>query len=148
MGGYRQYGERVYRMFDDNNARNLGQFIFDDKGFYTTKSIAVEPKIAGSGNFTLTKDNQTGYYFEGASPTAIQLFDPITMTKKGQLGDYSTQIQQLETDLRLTGVNFRAIGQHFLAVNGDKLYADITLVKTRALKEECLMELLQMYTSQ
>ncbi|WP_231738027.1 hypothetical protein [Myroides odoratus] len=131
MGGYRQYGERVYRMFDDNNARNLGQFIFDDQGFYTTKSIAVEPKIAGSGNFTLTNDNQTGYYFEGASPTAIQLFDPITMTKKGQLGDYSTQIQQLETDLQLTGVNFRAIGQHFLAVNGDKLYADITFGKNQ-----------------
>lgn len=131
MGGYRQYGDRVYRMFDDNNARSLGQFVFDEKGFYTTKSIAVEPKIAGSGNFTLTNDNQTGYYFEGATPTAIQIFDPITMTKKGQLGDYAAQIQQIEANLQLTGVNFRAIGQHFLAVNGDKLYADITFGKNQ-----------------
>ena len=131
MGGYRQYGDRVYRMFDDNNARSLGQFVFTDQGFYTTTSIAVEPKIAGSGNFTLTNDHQTGYYFEGAQPTAIQIFDPISMTKKGQLGDYTTQIQQLEATLQLTGVNFRAIGQHFLAVNGDKLYADITFGKNQ-----------------
>ena len=131
MGGYRQYGDRVYRMFDDNNARSLGQFVFNDQGFYTTKSITVEPKIAGSGNFTLANDHQTGYYFEGAQPTAIQIFDPITMSKKGQLGDYTTQIQQLEATLQLTGVNFRAIGQHFLAVNGDKLYADITFGKNQ-----------------
>jgi len=131
MGGYRQYGNRVYRMFDDNNTRALGQFVFDDQGFYTTKSIAVEPKIAGSGNFTLADDHQIGYYFEGAAPTEIQLFDPISMTKKGKLGDYTTQIKKLEEELQLTGVNFRAIGQHFLAVNGDKLYADITFGKNQ-----------------
>ena len=131
MGGYRQYGNRVYRMFDDNNTRSLGLFVFDDKGFYTTKSIAVEPKIAGSGNFTLSNDHQTGYYFEGANPTEIQLFDPISMVKKGKLNDYVTPIQQLETKLNLTGVNFRAIGQHLLAINGDKLYADITFGKNQ-----------------
>lgn len=131
MGGYRQYGNRVYRMFDDNNGRSLGQFIFDENGFYTTKSIAVEPKIAGSGNFTLANDHNTGYYFEGATPTEIQIFDPIAMGKKGRLGDYATQIQQIEEELQLTGVNFRAIGQHLLAVNGDKLYADITFGKNQ-----------------
>ncbi|MGG5577361.1 hypothetical protein ACPDHL_08475 [Myroides sp. C15-4] len=131
MGGYRQYGDRVYRMFDDNNGRSLGQFVFDDKGFYTTKSIAVEPKIAGSGNFVLSNDHLTGYYFEGANPTEIQLFDPISMVKKGKLGDYATQIHQLENEYQLTGVNFRAIGQHLLAVNGDKLYADVTFGKNQ-----------------
>lgn len=131
MGGYRQYGNRVYRMFDDNNSRALGQFIFDDKGFYTTKSIAVEPKIAGSGNFTLTNDHTTGYYFEGAQPTQIQIFDPIGMAKKGMLGDYAEQINALEKKLNLQGVNFKAIGQHLLAINGNKLYADITFGKNQ-----------------
>lgn len=131
MGGYRQYGDRVYRMFDDTNTRILGQFVFDKQGFYTTKTIAVEPKIAGSGNFTLTEDGNTGYYFEGATPMEIQIFDPINMVKKGKLGDYTTVIQRLEEELHLTGVNFRAIGQHLLAVNGDKLYADITFGKNQ-----------------
>ncbi|SEI92113.1 hypothetical protein SAMN04488018_1074 [Myroides marinus] len=131
MGGYRQYGNRVYRMFDDNNSRVLGQFVFDEKGFYTTKSIAVEPKIAGSGNFTLTNDYTTGYYFEGAQPTQIQIFDPVGMAKKGMLGDYTDQINALEMKLNLQGVNFKAIGQHFLAINGNKLYADITFGKNQ-----------------
>lgn len=131
MGGYRQYGNRVYRMFDDNNSRALGQFVFDEKGFYTTKSIAVEPKIAGSGNFTLTNDYTTGYYFEGAQPTQIQIFDPVGMAKKGMLGDYTDQINALEKKLNLQGVNFKAIGQHFLAINGNKLYADITFGKNQ-----------------
>lgn len=131
MGGYRQYGDRVYRMFNDDNGRSLGQFVFDDKGFYSTKSIAVEPKIAGSGNFTLSNDHSTGYYFEGATPTEIQLFDPVAMVKKGKLGDYAEQIQQVESEYQLTGVNFRAIGQHLLAVNGDKLYADLTFGKNQ-----------------
>ncbi|MDR0193705.1 MAG: hypothetical protein LBI73_01165 [Myroides sp.] len=131
MGGYRQYGNRVYRMFDDNNSRAIGQFVFDEKGFYTTKSIAVEPKIAGSGNFTLTNDYTTGYYFEGAQPTQIQIFDPVGMAKKGMLGDYTDQINALEKKLNLQGVNFKAIGQHFLAINGNKLYADITFGKNQ-----------------
>ncbi|KZE81041.1 hypothetical protein AV926_09735 [Myroides marinus] len=131
MGGYRQYGNRVYRMFDDNNSRALGQFVFDEKGFYTTKSIAVEPKIAGSGNFTLTNDYTTGYYFEGAQPTQIQIFDPVGMAKKGMLGDYTDQINALEKKLNLQGVNFKAIGQHLLAINGNKLYADITFGKNQ-----------------
>lgn len=129
MGGYRQYGNRVYRMFDDNNNRILGQFIFAEDGSYTTKSISVEPKIAGSGNFAIDNNNTTGYYFDGTNPLEIQMFDPETMASKGKFANYENEIKALETSLKLEGVKFRAIGQHMIAINGDKLYADITFGK-------------------
>ncbi len=132
MGGWRTHGDNIYKMFRSadyatgiekvnvaaDGTVTAGQFI-------ASKNPAEAEKYFGTGNFVI-KDDDLGYYWDAAEPTKIQKFNPSTMANTGSI-DFTDVVNEQGEDE--AGINFRAIGQKFLAIKGDKLFANITYAK-------------------
>jgi len=124
FGGWRPYGNQLLKMFStQTNALGIEQLNVDATGKITAgKFIAADNKTNGSGNFVIV-DEAKGYYWDGASPLKIQIFNPTTMSRTGDI-DFAEVVNERGQDT--PEILFRSIGQKFLAVKGGKLYANIT----------------------
>ncbi|MBK1440175.1 hypothetical protein JHJ32_09275 [Parapedobacter sp. ISTM3] len=132
MGGWRTHGNNIYKMFRTSDyATGIEKINVAADGtvtagqFIASKNPTEADKYFGTGNFVI-KDDNLGYYWDAAEPTKIQKFNPSTMSNIGSL-DFADAINERGEDG--TGINFRAIGQKFLAIKGNKLFANLTYAK-------------------
>lgn len=130
FGGWRPQENRLFKMFSSQtNALGIEELSVDAQGkISSAKFIAGDNKSNGSGNFVIENAN-SGYYWDGAKPLAIQTFNPATMARTGEL-DLTAVVNERGKDV--PEILFRSIGQKFLAIKGGKLYANITYAKTNA----------------
>ncbi|MBD1419983.1 hypothetical protein [Sphingobacterium chuzhouense] len=132
MGGWRTHGNNIYKMFRTADyATGIEKLNISANGivtagaFIASKNQAEAAKYFGTGNFVI-KDDNLGYYWDAAEPMKIQKFNPSTMQNTGSLDLTAAVNEHGESE---TGINFRAVGQKFLAIKGNKLYANITYAK-------------------
>lgn len=132
MGGWRTHGDNIYKMFRTSDyATGIEKINIAANGtvtagaFLASKDAAASAKYFGTGNFVI-KDDNLGYYWDAAEPTKIQKFNPTTMGNTGSI-DLIEAVNERGVDE--AGINFRAVGQKFLAIKGNKLYANITYAK-------------------
>ncbi|WP_353196669.1 hypothetical protein, partial [Parapedobacter defluvii] len=120
--GFRTYNGMVFKMFNGSFERGIYRLLVDGTGrvSYDTKSIKTSNSHSGSGNFVIENDTK-GYYWDGDSPWEIHTFNPTALERTGSLGNYEAELKKSDA-----GINFQAIGQHFLAIKEGKLYADVT----------------------
>jgi len=130
FGGWRPQENRLFKMFSSQtNALGIEELSVDAQGkISSAKFIAGDNKSNGTGNFVIENTN-SGYYWDGAKPLAIQTFNPATMARTGEL-DLTAVVNERGKDV--PEILFRSIGQKFLAIKGGKLYANITYAKTNA----------------
>lgn len=130
FGGWRPQENRLFKMFSSQtNALGIEELSVDAQGkISSAKFIAGDNKSNGTGNFVIENAN-SGYYWDGAKPLAIQTFNPATMARTGEL-DLTAVVNERGKDV--PEILFRSIGQKFLAIKGGKLYANITYAKTNA----------------
>lgn len=121
--GLRNYKGIIYKIFNASFERGIYKLnvTADGRVSYAPSAIKTSNTISGSGNFVIESDTK-GYYFDGDDPWAIQTFNPSTVQRTGKLDeDFESKLKKNDA-----GINFQAIGQHFLAIKQGKLYADIT----------------------
>lgn len=121
MGGIRTYKNWIFKMFNTSaSEKGIERLkINSDGSVEVDQFLKTGAAYNGSGNFVIV-DDQTGYYWNADKQWEIQVFDPSTVSHKRTLGNY----EELRKDNE--GIMFQAIGQHFLAVKDDYLFADIT----------------------
>ncbi|MCL7988205.1 hypothetical protein M8998_09675 [Sphingobacterium sp. lm-10] len=119
--GWRTYNGQVYKMFNASFERGIHKLNITSQGVISYgASILTGNTINGSGNFVIENDNK-GYYWDGNEPWAIQTFNPASVQRTGKIEeDFEARLRR--EDSRIT---FQGIGQHFLAIKGGKLYADV-----------------------
>lgn len=125
MGGWRPYGNWIFRMFNSSNEKGIERLNIAADGKVSGGTfIKTNNTINGSGNFVIQNPSR-GFYWDGDKPWEIQTFNPTSLAKTGKLNvDYETLLKKADA-----GIGFQGIGQHFLALKGGKLYADITYSK-------------------
>jgi len=130
MGGWRTYGNNIYKMFRTSDyATGIEKINVAKDGtvtagqFISSKDPAAAAKYFGTGNFVI-QDENLGYYWDAAEPYKIQKFNPTTMENTGSM-DFEENVKELE----LSEVSFAAIGQKFLAIKNGKLFANLTYAK-------------------
>ena len=130
FGGWRPQENRLFKMFSSQtNALGIEELTVDAQGkISSAKFIAGDNKSNGTGNFVIENAN-SGYYWDGAKPLAIQTFNPATMARTGEM-DLTAVVNERGKDV--PEILFRSIGQKFLAIKGGKLYANVTYAKTNA----------------
>ncbi len=129
FGGWRPYGNWLFKMFATETPNTLGieRLEVNANGDVTSgQFIAGDNTTNGTGNFVIVDENK-GYYWDGASPLKIQIFNPTTMSRTGDI-DLADVVNQRGADE--AEILYRAIGQKFLAVKGGKLFANITYATT------------------
>lgn len=128
MGGWRTFENWILKMFDvDSYSKAIERIAVSETGVVTVdKTLLPDQSAFGSGNFVIVNETQ-GFYWDAASPLAVQKFNPITLQNSGSI-DLAAVVNQRGTDE--AGILFRAIGQKFLAVKNGKLFANITYAKT------------------
>jgi hypothetical protein len=128
FGGWRPYGNWLFKMFStDANASGIERLEVNANGDITPgQFIAGDNTTNGTGNFVIV-DETKGYYWDGAAPLKIQIFNPTTMSRTGDI-DLADVVNQRGADE--AEILYRAIGQKFLAVKGGKLFANITYATT------------------
>ncbi|MBD1432973.1 hypothetical protein H8B06_09065 [Sphingobacterium sp. DN00404] len=133
MGGWRTHGNNIYKMFRTTDyATGIEKINIAADGtvsagaFIASKNQTEANKYYGTGNFVI-KDDNLGYYWDAAEPTKIQKFNPSTMQNTGSL-DLTAAVN--ERGAGEAGITFRSVGQKFLAIKGNKLYANITYAKS------------------
>ncbi len=131
MGGWRTYGNNIYKMFRTADyATGIEKINVAKDGtvtagqFISSKNPTQADKYFGTGNFVIQDDN-LGYYWDAAEPYKIQKFNPTTMVNTGSM-DFEEQVKELQQ----SEVGFAAIGQKFLAIKNGKLFANLTYAKT------------------
>src|SRR3546814_20821482 len=85
MGGWRTYGNNIYKMFrTEDYVQGIEKINVAADGtvtsgaFISSKDPAAAAKYFGTGNFVIQDDN-LGYYWDAAEPYKIQKFNPTTM---------------------------------------------------------------------
>lgn len=136
MGGWRTYGNNIYKMFRTSDyATGIEKINVAADGtvtasqFISSKDQAAAAKYFGTGNFVI-KDENLGYYWDAAEPTKIQKFNPTAMTASLGSIDLTEVVNERGADD--DGIKFRSAGQKFLAIKGNKLYANLTYAKNDA----------------
>ncbi len=119
--GFRNYSGQIFKMFSSSFQRGIYQVNVSAQGAISYgASIVTGNSINGSGNFVIENDTK-GYFWDANEPWAIQTFNPSVVQKTGKIDeDFQSKLQK--QDSRIT---FQGIGQHFLAIKGGKLYADV-----------------------
>lgn len=128
FGGWRPFGNQLMKMFStESNALGIEQLLVDKNGTISPgKFIAADNNTNGSGNFVIVNDTK-GYYWDGASPLKIQIFNPTTFARTGEI-DLASVVN--ERGSGIAEIKYRSIGQKFLAVKNGKLFANVTYAKT------------------
>ncbi|MCW5911136.1 MAG: hypothetical protein KIT62_08685 [Cyclobacteriaceae bacterium] len=128
MGGWRTYENWIFKMFDvDAYSKAIERIAVSETGVVTVdNSILPDQSTFGSGNFVIVNETQ-GFYWDAASPLAIQKFNPTTLQNTGSI-NLASAVNERGTDEE--AILFRAIGQKFLAVKNGKLFTNITYAKT------------------
>ncbi|MBD1425168.1 hypothetical protein [Sphingobacterium arenae] len=124
FGGWRPYGNWLFKMFStDANALGIERLEVNADGKVTPgQFIAGDNTTNGTGNFVIV-DETKGYYWDGASPLKIQVFNPTTLSRTGDI-DLAEAVNERGADE--PEILYRAIGQKFLSVKNGKLFANIT----------------------
>ncbi len=132
MGGWRTHGNNIFKMFRTSDyATGIEKISIAPNGhvtagaFLASKDPSAAAKYFGTGNFVI-KNDDLGYYWDAAEPTKIQRFNPATMSNIGSI-DLTAAVNERGEDI--ANIRFRAVGQKFLAIKDDKLYANITYAK-------------------
>lgn len=130
--GWRTYGNWLFKMFRSADAvQGIEKIEVSADGtvtsgkFITSKNPTEAAKHYGTGNFVINNET-SGFYWDAAEPLKIQQFNPSTMSNTGSI-DLTTAVNARGSNE--TGINFRAIGQKFLAIKNGKLFANITYGK-------------------
>ncbi|KGE13762.1 hypothetical protein [Sphingobacterium deserti] len=131
--GWRTYGNWIFKMYRSaDGVQGIEKLAVSADGtvsssaFITSKNPTEAAKRTGTGNFVIHNET-TGFYWDAAEPLKIQQFNPTTMANTGVL-DFANEVNQNELAVRNTSsetIQFRAIGQKFLAIKNGKLYANI-----------------------
>lgn len=123
MGGWRPYKNWLFKMFNTSgNEKGIERVTATAENKITsTGFIKTNNTINGSGNFVIVNET-SGYYWDADEPLKLQTFNPTTLARTGSI-DVSAVAK---TD---ANIKFQGVGQHFLAVKGGKLFADITYGK-------------------
>ncbi len=104
------YKGSLYTRFSTNGATGLHKYNTDAQG-----RLSHQGTLAGAGNFCIAGDSK-GYYFDEArGRMKIQVFDPATMQRTGEI-DLSALTK---------GQAYEAVGARLLIPKEGKLYADI-----------------------
>lgn len=128
FGGWRPYGNQLLKMFNTSaNAYGIEELTVTANSTVSPgRFIAANNSVNGSGNFVIENDTK-GYYWDGASPLKIQIFNPTTMARTGEI-DLTEAVN--ERGQNEAGITFRSVGQKFLAIKNGKLYANVTYATT------------------
>lgn len=120
MGGWRPYNNWLFKMFNTSgNEKGIERLDVAANGTITSGGfLKTNNTINGSGNFVIASET-SGYYWDADKPFMIQQFNPTTLSRTGEW-NFESAIKKNDD-----GINNQSIGQHFLAVKGGKLYADI-----------------------
>lgn len=123
MGGWRPYQNWIFKMFNTaGNEKGIERITpTTDNKIKSTAFIKTNNTINGSGNFAILNGTK-GYYWDADEALKIQIFNPTALSRTGSI-DLSVVSK---TD---PAIRFQAVGQHFLAIKGGKLFADITYGK-------------------
>lgn len=126
MGGWRPYKNWLFKMFNtDANEKGIERLTIAADGAVSKGAyLKTGNTLNGSGNFVVV-DDAKGFYWDCDKPWEIQVFNPATVAHASTLGNYEDELKRDEA-----GILFQGVGQHFLAIKGGKLYADITYSKT------------------
>ncbi|GAA4447817.1 hypothetical protein GCM10023091_43340 [Ravibacter arvi] len=127
MAAWKPYKNWIFKSFSTRDySKGVEKLVLGADGKIKVEgSIKVADSTPGSGNFVIAGDT-VGFYWDAASPLKIKKFNPSGMTASGEI-DLDGAVKESGGDS--SGINFRAVGQNFLAVKEGKLFADITLVK-------------------
>ncbi len=130
MGGWRTFGNWIFKMFDtEAYSKTIERIAVNEAGVVSVdNALVVDQSTFGSGNFVVVNETQ-GFYWDGASPLAIQKFNPTTLQNTGSI-DLSDAVNERGADEE--NILFRSVGQKLLAVKNGKLFANITYAKTNA----------------
>lgn len=128
MGGWRTYDNWIFKMFDtEAYSKAIERIAVSESNEVTVeKTLLPGQATFGSGNFVIVNETQ-GFYWDEASPLAIQKFNPTTLQNTGSI-DLTAVVN--ERGVGVEGILYRSIGQKFLAVKNGKLFANITYAKT------------------
>lgn len=132
MAGWRTHGNWIFKMFRSADAiQGIEKIEVAKDGtvttgaFITSKNPTEAAARFGTGNFVINNET-SGFYWDAAEPLKIQKFNPTTMANTGSL-DLASVVNA--RGVSETAINFRAIGQKFLAIKNGKLFANITYGK-------------------
>lgn len=127
MGGWRPYENWLLKMFNTTgNELGIERLKVENGKVVIDQFIKADNTTNGSGNFTIVDDTK-GYYWDGASPLKIQVFNPTTLARTGEI-DLTAAVN--ERGASEAAILYRSVGQKFLAVKNGKLFANITYGKT------------------
>ncbi len=127
FGGWRTFKDNLFKMFNTTDySLGIEKMIVDVDGKVTAPYFIKGGTTFGTGNMAFESDDK-GFYWDGAEPLKIQVFNPTTMQRTTSY-DFTSVVNQMGENE--AGIKFRAIGQKFLAVKEGKLYANITYAKT------------------
>lgn len=127
MGGWRPYKNWLLKMFKTSDgSKGIERLRLENGVIKEDNFLAGDNATNGTGNFVILNETQ-GFYWDGASPLAIQKFNPTTLARTGQI-DLTAAVN--ERGAGEAGILYRSVGQKFLAVKNGKLFANITYAKT------------------
>lgn len=120
MGGWRPYKNWLFKMFNTaGNEKGIERLNVAADGTITSGTfLKTGSTLNGSGNFVVQNET-SGFYWDSDKPFMIQKFNPTTLSRTGEM-NFETNIKKTDA-----GITNQSIGQHFLAVKGGKLFADV-----------------------
>lgn len=127
MAGWRPYNNLLLKMFNSTGYEmGIEQINVSESNVVSPgKFIKTSNTRNGSGNFTIV-DDKKGFYWDGDAPLKIQIFNPSTMQRTGEI-DLTDVVNERGKDE--AGILYRSVGQKLLAVKNGKLFANITYAK-------------------
>ncbi len=127
MGGWRPYKNWLFKMFNTAaNEKGIERLNVATDGTITSGTFLKTGSTQnGSGNFVIQNET-SGFYWDADKPFMIQKFNPTTVSRTGEM-DFESIIKKTDA-----GITNQSIGQHFLAIKGGKLFADVHYGKQTA----------------
>lgn len=129
MGGWRPQQNLLLKMFSSNgNELGIERLSVGADNTLTIDQFlkAIDQTSNGGGNFVIGGDGN-GFYWDGESPLKIQKFNTNTLSRTGEI-DLASIVNERGSDE--AGIQFKSVGQKFLAIKEGKLYANITYART------------------
>lgn len=129
MGGWRPQQNMLLKMFSSQaNELGIERLVVNATNQITVDKFikAIDQGTNGGGNFVIGED-RNGFYWDGNEPLKIQTFDANSLSRTGEI-DLTAAVNERGSDE--ASIQFRSVGQKFLAIKEGKLYANITYATT------------------